>query len=340
MRITSVDSFRVIAILAVVGIHAFAFWQTPTTYDGVQLLNRFAVPFFFISSGYFFTQQVLAGKNPSAIALATTKRLALIFFIWSCVYALAPAIIPKNWANVTQNGLSAELFKSLQFTFNDIYQRPVFYFFQGPGFHLWFLPALICCQLLLAFALRFNQLESFMLLALILFIFALLAKPYANMPWGIHTGFDARNGPFFGALFVAAGAWLAYKKIQPQAKMAVAILLAGYTLQFFEATYLHQRNPAMPMAGNDFLIGTTLLGLGTMLLALALPSLGSSSKIYKLAPYGLGIYVVHILVRDFLESNPASLPIYSITWTLSTFIVSATLVFAMSKIPFVRATIA
>lgn len=339
MRIISIDTFRVFAILAVIGIHAFAFWLYPKTYDWVQLLNRFAVPFFFITSGYFFTLRALAGKDPTSMAVASAKRLALIFFVWSCVYALAPAFIPKNWANVAQNGWSAELFKQLQLSFSDFSQRPVFNLFQGPGFHLWYLPALICCQLLLGVSLRFKQLPSFMLLALALFIFALLAKPYANTAWGIRIAFDARNGPFFGSIFVAMGAWLAYKNFKPGWKMAMAVLLLGYGLQFWEGQYLHHLNPAMPVAGNDFLVGTVFLGLGVMLVALALPTLGASTKIYKLAPYGLGIYVIHILVRDFLEPIHSSLPFYAVTWTLATFIVSLGLIFLLNKIAFIRATI-
>ncbi len=339
MRITSIDTFRVWAILAVVGIHAFAFWLYPIAYDGVQLLNRFAVPFFFITSGYFFTKKTLAGNDPTALAFATLKNLALIFFIWSCVYALAPAFIPKNWANVTQNGLLSELVKQAAITWADLQQRPIFYFFQGPGFHLWFLPALVSAQWLLAFALRFKQLESFLLLATVLFIFALLAKPYANTAWGIHIAFDARNGPFFGSVFVVMGAWLAYKNSQPRLGSAVAIATLGYGIQFLEAYYLHNLNPAMPIAGNDFLVGTTLLGLGAMLIALALPTIGTRSKIYRLAPFVLGLYVIHILVRDFLQPIYPSLPFYAVTWTLATFILSALLVVLMSKIPLVRKTI-
>jgi surface polysaccharide O-acyltransferase-like enzyme len=339
MRIQSVDTFRVFAILAVVGIHAFAFWRYPSAYEWVQLFNRFAVPFFFISSGYFFTQKTLAGSDPKAMALTTAKHLALIFLIWSCIYALAPAFIPKNWANLSQNGLLAELGKQLHLTLINIPERPIFYLFQGPGFHLWFLPALICAQLLLAFALRFNQLETFILLAISLFIFALLAKPYSNFGWGIHTAFDARNGPFFSTFFVAMGAWLAYKKIQPKLSLAMAVFALGFILQLVEAHYLHSINTSMPVPGNDYLLGTTLLGLGAMLIALALPTIGSTSKIYRFAPYVLGIYVIHILVRDFLEPIHTSLPLYSVTWTLATFIISAIIVYAMSKIPFIRKTI-
>lgn len=339
MRINSVDSFRVLAILSVVGIHSFAFWTTPDAYVWVQLFNRFAVPFFFISSGYFFTQKALAGGDATAMALTTAKHLALIFLIWSCVYALAPAFIPKNWANLAQNGWLPELLKQFHLSLMDIQQRPIFHLFQGPGFHLWFLPALLCAQLLLAFSLRFNQLETFMLLAVSLFLFALLAKPYANFGWGMHIAFDARNGPFFSTLFVAMGAWLAYKKIRPKLSVALAIFVLGYVMQWIEAHYLHSINPAMPVTGNDYLVGTILLGLGAMFIALAMPSIGTTSKIYRLAPYVLGIYVIHILVRDFLEPVYTSLPFYSISWTIATFIVSAIIVYAMSKIPFVRKTI-
>jgi surface polysaccharide O-acyltransferase-like enzyme len=335
-RISSIDTLRVVAIFCVVGIHAFALWLLPTSYDWVQLFNRFAVPFFFIASGYFFTQKSLAQNKPLAQALNASQHLLLLFFVWSCVYALAPALIPKNWVHISQNGLLEELNKQFNITLADFARQPIFYFFQGPGFHLWFLPALICAQLLLAFALRFKQIETFMLLAAALFIFALLAKPYANLSWGIHTAFDARNGPFFSTPFVAMGAWLAYKNIKPRLSIALIVFLFGFGLQFFEGNYLHSMNKGMPVAGNDFVVGTALLGLGAMLGALALPTLGSYTKLHFLAPYGLGVYLIHILVRDFLEPISNTLPLYGITWTIATFSASASMVFVMSKIPILR----
>lgn len=325
MRIISIDHFRVIAILAVVAIHTFAFWPYPTIYNIVQLLARFAVPFFFAASGYLFC---LKHKNSpvtwQSIA-APVRRIMLIFVIWSCIYAIAPVLIPKNWNVLSQQGLIDPLLNQVKLIAHDISQHPLFYLLEGPGFHLWFLPSLAMSLSLLALALHYHRLGLLVIFGLILFTIGLLGKAYANTSWGLHINFNARNGIVFSMVFVAIGAWLAQREYKPPLSYALIIFILGYLLQFFEAQYLHALNSQTPVAGHDFLIGTLPLGIGALLIALAKPTLGTSLPIYRLAPHVLGIYAVHIIVRDFLEPIRDKLPLYYLSWALLTFAISLAL---------------
>lgn len=336
MRITSIDTLRVVAILAVVAIHAFAFWPYPALYDVVQLLARFAVPFFFAASGYLFSQKHLNKAVTWQSIAFPVRRIMVVFVIWSCIYAIAPVVIPKNWSVLSQQGLVDPLLQQINLTLHDLAVRPLFYVFEGPGFHLWFLPSLAMSLALLAVALHYQRLGTFVILGLGLFILGLLAKAYANTSWGWHVNFNARNGLFFSTVFVAIGAWLAQRPDKPSNGYALIIFTLGYLLQFFEAQYLHALNPQMPVTGNDFLIGTLPLGIGALLIALARPSLGECTQIHRFAPYVLGIYVVHIIVRDFLEPIRDKLPLYYISWTLATFAISLSLSLLFKKISTIR----
>lgn len=336
MRIISIDSVRVLAMAAVVAIHTFAFWPYPDVYGGVQLLARFAVPLFFTASGYLFSKKHLARPVTLHSAVSTLRRIMLVYLIWTLVYAIAPAIVPKNWDNIALHGMLSELTQQLDLTLNDIAQRPLFYLYQGPGFHLWFLPALALSLGLLALALRMNRLGLFVALGLALFCAGLLGYPYMNTAWGWEPGFSVRNGPFFGTVFVAIGAWLARRQVKPRLDFALIIFVLGYLLQFLEAHHLHTLNPQMPLAGYDYLIGTLPLGVGALLVALALPTFGERSGLARLAPYVMGIYVSHILIRDFLEPIVYDLPLYYVSWGILTFVLCLVLTMILRRIPVIR----
>ena len=325
MRIISIDHFRVLAILAVVAIHTFAFWPYPTIYNLVQLLARFAVPFFFAASGYLFCIKHKDKPVTWQSIASPLRRIMGIFVIWSCIYAVAPVLIPKNWNVLSQQGLIDPLFNQVLLIAHDIGQHPLFYVFEGPGFHLWFLPSLAMSLSLLALALHYQRVGLFVIFGISLFIFGLLAKAYANTSLGLHVNFNTRNGIVFSTVFVAMGAWLAKRSDKPPMSYAIIIFILGYLLQFFEAQYLHAQNPQTPVAGHDFLIGTLPLGIGALLIALAKPTLGTSLSIYRLAPHVLGIYAVHIIVRDFLEPIRDKLPLYYLSWGLLTFAISLAL---------------
>src|SRR4051812_46549163 len=93
VRLQSVDAFRLLAAFFVIIIHEEPF----TDAHGLRALDlagvvdqvaRFAVPFFFTISGYFWGRKLRRGADPLHLALSTSKRIATIFVFWSAVYLL------------------------------------------------------------------------------------------------------------------------------------------------------------------------------------------------------------------------------------------------------------
>ncbi|MGB9110577.1 MAG: acyltransferase family protein, partial [Telluria sp.] len=91
-RLQAVDVFRVLAILAVIALHTAAHegpGAVGTAFDAATFFNqveRFAVPLFFILSGYFWSAKCHARADYLPCSLALARRVLLLFLIWCAVY--------------------------------------------------------------------------------------------------------------------------------------------------------------------------------------------------------------------------------------------------------------
>ena len=75
------DVFKVIAAVFVVLLHAIE--TTDYFFCGIKFVfTRFAVPFFFITSGFFFYKGLSKAENKKAYFLKYEKNLLKIFFVW------------------------------------------------------------------------------------------------------------------------------------------------------------------------------------------------------------------------------------------------------------------
>jgi surface polysaccharide O-acyltransferase-like enzyme len=90
----AIDGMRIIAILAVVGIHtttktieasAFAVQNYPVTFFFNQFL-RFAVPLFFMISGFVLEINYSYHQNYFTYLQKRFSRIFLPYFFWSCMY--------------------------------------------------------------------------------------------------------------------------------------------------------------------------------------------------------------------------------------------------------------
>lgn len=84
-RMVGIDLGRFIACLAVIFIHQQSIHYGPyhNTREVLNLASRWAVPFFFIISGYFMP----TGTGWVNVALKYFLRLLPIFIFWTTVYA-------------------------------------------------------------------------------------------------------------------------------------------------------------------------------------------------------------------------------------------------------------
>ncbi len=105
-RIESVDFFRVVAILAVIVTHTEPFENKATrvgeAFDlatQVNQLARFAVPFFFVTSGFFWGRKVSHANRIIESSMTMSKKLVIVFCAWSVIY-----LLPFHLEDILQNG--------------------------------------------------------------------------------------------------------------------------------------------------------------------------------------------------------------------------------------------
>ena len=300
----SIDSFRFIAICMVVMLHTATNVQGASP-SGIFLnqLARFAVPFFFIASGFFFYQKAI--KAPSAIfscLFSYGSRIFLIYVVWYVIYATWALYSPAHWDQIAQHGFMQELLawgKQFWSQFNA--HRLYFLIGGGRGFHLWFLPALGMAICLLALALRVDMFITGFVFAVALFLIALLVAPYRNSAVGLPFGFEPRNGPFFSSIFVFIGAALARYQVGVSMPVALGITAAGFLLSLCEVTFIQAIYGLSPSAHN-FVISTVIYATGVALVALSDNSLGVKFKLPELGKLALGVYVSHVLLMWFLQA--------------------------------------
>lgn len=298
-RIRSVDTFRVLAILAVIALHT-ARYAGPDAVglrlDTATLLNqleRFAVPLFFIFSGYFWAQKCVQPIDHWRRSLQVARRVLLIYVAWALVYLAASAVAALRTRR------PGDLLPALVHAHRTGHLGLSHVFLEGGTIHLWFLPALVCALLASGALLALRMRRTLALLAVALFAIGLAGGAYASTPIGFHARFNLRDGPFFSLIFFVTGAALARRRLPASVFPGLAVALAGLALQVLEVNWLHARWGANLV--QDYVAGTWLFGLGVGMLALSdaprlrLPALAA------LGPLVLGIYASHYLFVDLLR---------------------------------------
>jgi len=292
-RIRSVDTFRVLAILAVIALHTASYGGpdgpgvTQNTATLLNQLERFAVPVFFMFSGYFWARKCSDARDHLVRSLQVARRVLLIYVVWALVY-LAVAGVEAQWADgpagPMRHLLHARATGHLGFAH---------VFLRGGTIHLWFLPALVCALVTSGVMMAFRLRRLLIVLAVVLFAVGLAGGAYANTPVGFHTRYNLRDGPFFSLIFFVTGALLARRKLPASPWPGLVLALAGMALQVLELNWLHARWGTQLI--QDYVASTWLYGLGMGMLALSdapslrLPALAS------IGPLVLGIYASHYL---------------------------------------------
>lgn len=311
-RLAAVDSMRVLAIFAVIVIHVAPFthgtvparigltWNLPTI---VNQLARFAVPCFFVLSGYFWAQRTTDPARRWPVTRQMLQRIGLLFVGWSLVYTLPwdSGRLLRNWPS----SYSDILTRNLQW----ISTHKVLVLLQGTETHLWFLAALACAVCIATLWLRWGSWRSLLFFGALLFALAMLMRPYVKLPLGIPVRFNPRNGPAFALLPFALGIALAWRAPSPLQRAhtwrrwGMGLWLAGILLSAAELTWL--RVSYGRSLAQDAVFSTMLCGLGAACLALGNPAWLARLPLARLGPLVLGIYAVHPLIIDvFLPQLP------------------------------------
>jgi surface polysaccharide O-acyltransferase-like enzyme len=333
-RITSVDVMRVIAIIAVIVIHICPFEESPVhvgeSWDVgtvVVQMGRFAVPFFYILSGYLWAQKIGHESDVYPYTVKVARRIAFVFVAWSAIY-----LLPMDFAS-TFEGCRSGWFDQLMRNLKQITSSPTRVLFSGTKYHLWYLPSLLSALGITAFFVRYRQQNWLGILALALYIMALAGKAYDSTPLGFHSSFNLRNGPFFSLAFFVTGYFLQKYEAKPSwRRLGILISMAGITLQFSELYFLHKKWGIS--ISQDFVVGTYFYGLGIAMIALSGLPFANLKKVAAVGPLVLGIYTSHLIFVELFRpigKHFYSSSLWSVTFIVAVFGVSYLLVRILSR---------
>ncbi|MCW8334218.1 acyltransferase [Vibrio paucivorans] len=288
-KIASIELGRVIAMVAIIALHCQMF-LTYFQYDGTpwfgyifNQLTRFAVPLFFIISGFLIQPKLT--QDPIGTLKSYSKPLIRIWLIWSVI----SLVMPFNLGVVAEHGYLAERTGY----WNYLAQAPLNSLLEGGLVHLWFIPALVIAVAVLAYLVKWDKTFLIFPTSIALYYYGVFAGSYQIIT-DLDAPFFTRNGPFFATLMVAIGFTIRELELRWRATTALAVTFLGMAIHFIEAYYLHGFGQIFNM--NDFLMGTALWATGCFMWLLAKPNLGNHPLVFTLAKRILPVYVSHLLI--------------------------------------------
>ena len=278
---TGIDWLRLAAAILVIAIHTSPLADFSETGDFIltRVLARIAVPFFFITSGYFLLSRYHDSDRKLRHFL---KKTGWIYGASILLY------LPLNFRNgyFSQSQLLPELLKDL--------------IFDGTMYHLWYLPASMLGMLIAWKLVEKLDFSKGLVMALLLYLVGLFGDSYyvvvEKLPLlkafydRLFELFDyTRNGLFFAPVFLILGGFIADERRKLSSVEAGVGFLISLGLLLAEALILHrhgfQRHDSMYV----FL-------LPAMYFLFHLILLWKGRRIPLLRPASLVVYLIHPLV--------------------------------------------
>lgn len=331
-RIHSIDVVRLFAITAVIALHTAPFSETQTEiWVVINQATRFAVPFFFVISGYLFAKKVQQRDLLVPVSLGLLKRLVAIWAFWSLIYTL-----PYELNLLYKYGFVEQAIRTVNWKLAKIAADPILFAFQGTKIHLWFIVSLALAIAITALYLRYwpsRSLYPLVFFSIMLYFFGMCAYSYSVTPIGINFDFNTRNGPFFSLIFFVTGYILSQFTFWPRhLYYGVAIMIIGYAIQFIEVSYLYSAYRVFP-TNHDYVIGTFFTGGGAAIIALSNHSLLHIRHLSRIGKYTLGVYAIHYIFVDifYLIVRNRANPFWEVGYVLIILIFSVASTLILSK---------
>lgn len=308
-RIDAIDIFRVIAAVFVIGIHSKISDTMPTMAKNfMDMVFSLAVPFFFITSGYFMSTP----KNYGGVQLEENKRLhnhlkstIQLYFIWNLIYlplSIGGEIIYKN-------SFTKACFKLVRG-----------WFLVGQNYYswaFWYLLALIVAEIMILMLREVKvSLKMQMVASAFLFVIGVLLNYLHNYIGIRNIIIDAyyglfmttRNGIFVGFFYVSIG--MLVKKINiPSLKCSSAIFVMTVLLSIF-----YPSDGAL----ETILTAVASINLFLIIITVKVPNIKSAKHFRDLATTVYLIHMVFIFIGNEIFKMHNQLVLFAMVTICST----------------------
>lgn len=306
-RIYSIDAMRIIAMAFIIAIHTDPF-RGIGVYGNIfnfviDSSARFAVPFFFVTSGYFFARKT-AHRDPVgyfAERAATISSIYVFGLLLSAPVFLAGSVVRAGLEN--RDIVSTVVLKLTEF----VSPLALLYYGNSVSEILWFLPALLFSLAIVCSFIVFGATKYLIPISLGFHVVGLLGASYTMF---VGVPFEVRDALFFGFFYTSLGYALHWSEWRPSSDRSA--LLLGTTV-LFGALHVGERYVlGYVLTGETFghsvytssyTITTALITLSLFLFLLSRPTLGARTPLPAWGKYAVGVYVAHPAVLFALETT-------------------------------------
>ncbi len=294
----AIDFIRLFAILGVVAIHvSTAFIDRVTVpfsnyfffYSFVNQVSRFAVPLFFLISGFLLASKYHSIVSPIDFYKKRLSKVLLPYFVWSLIYFWV--IFPNPFADVFKKGFIEKLY------------------FGSASYQLYFIPAIIVLYLLFPFIIYKKNLlltKRFMIFLTIVTGIILIFTYYNNYNIPLHTPFRIALYnllPFLTGIYAA----IRIPDLNSFIKKNLILLTSGTIITaiiiFTESNYLFLKTTVGEYLRNQWRISVLLYGIfiAPVLYYLYPKYLKKYEKsIFYLSTFALGVFFIHVAILQYI----------------------------------------
>ncbi|MBR2951333.1 MAG: acyltransferase [Lachnospiraceae bacterium] len=237
----TVDLAKFFFCICILFRHTGAYHEIPASWYFQHMLFCLAVPFFFVTSGFFLGRKIWNAdiRNLPQIASGYVKRLLYPYIVFTLINSIFAA------RDLLING------ESIKWTLLRLARAALFY----PYGALWYVWASIIGCILLCWFIKINKLKLAMFLGILGYVFALLCNSYYFLIEGtlfqhfvdiyLKITTSARNGLFVGLPLLGIGICLAKieQKLFEKKNLfftAICFLFSAVTL-FIEVCFIQNK---------------------------------------------------------------------------------------------------
>jgi surface polysaccharide O-acyltransferase-like enzyme len=321
----AIDLIKFFAIVAVVIIHTFPS-DNQLGFFILDNFSRFAVPFFFAASGYLFGLKVINNRKSVIYFKRYLLKIVKIYLSWLLIYFCYDVLRIFIGAGNDKQELSKY--------FEELTPVNLLYYGQGTsGYQLWFVVSLAWSIALIYLFFRLKKIPLLLILGLCLNIVGLFGQSYAIF---FEIPVSTRDALFIGLFYTTVGLWFAcalpFQKSRKLNKKGYFYLFCFFSaLQAFEGYWLEK---VLAAELGEYFLSTIFLTVFLFLFTFNNPQLGKGLLITKIGGNALGIYAIHVLFIDLIDSLLNSFGLEHVSQNFIWNMIDAFLVFTLSYLTY------
>ncbi|WP_404429623.1 acyltransferase family protein [Sutcliffiella horikoshii] len=314
----AIDYFKFFAVFFVVCIHTAPFkgmflWGINGSDINLILetFARFAVPFFFVASGFLFSNKLLILEETTSYFVKYFKKLLKLFLSWTLFYIMYGLCLSLFRAYAAGLNIKTELFNYVNnlIGLKSITEFILYGAVNAPAsFHLWYLSALIWSLLIVYIFIKINKLRYLLIISLVLNIVGLFGQTYSGLFKLNIIDFPTRDALFFGLFYTSLGAFFAchHEKIKEKMLNIKSSILVWFFI-IFSLTQVLERIVAellwpKEIIATNYYFSTILVTICLFLFIIKNNQMGKDSRLSQIGENAVGIYVSHTVFINIISS--------------------------------------